>query len=78
MGPITGSRFADRLWGDIYYDKSSRKFSRKAQDPSDPRTFVTFVLEPLYKLYAAVSTVLLFNRLVDAEFADVGSCTGSC
>lgn len=53
-GPMTGARFADRLWGDIYYDKSSRKFSRKAQDPSDPRTFVTFVLEPLYKIYTTV------------------------
>jgi len=71
---MTGSRFADRLWGDIYYDKSSRKFSRKAQDPSDPRTFVTFVLEPLYKIYAAVSAICL----VYAEFTDVVLCAGSC
>jgi U5 small nuclear ribonucleoprotein component len=69
---MTGSRFADRLWGDIYYDKSSRKFSRKAQDPSDPRTFVTFVLEPLYKLYAAVSAIcLVYAELLMSYYAQV-------
>ena len=53
-GKMDASKFAPRLWGDIYFDKSTRKFTRKAQDPSSHRTFVTFVLEPIYKLYAAV------------------------
>ncbi|KAG8788343.1 hypothetical protein FRC15_004926 [Serendipita sp. 397] len=53
-GPMTARRFADRLWGDIWFDKESRKFKRKAHDPSTPRTFIQFVLEPLYKIYAAV------------------------
>lgn len=46
--------FADRLWGDIYFDDETRKFSRKAADPESKRTFVHFVLEPLYKLYSSV------------------------
>jgi 116 kDa U5 small nuclear ribonucleoprotein component len=50
--------FADRLWGDIYYvDHSSpqkRKFTRKPADPETNRSFVHFILEPLYKLYANV------------------------
>ncbi|KIM31572.1 hypothetical protein M408DRAFT_235250 [Serendipita vermifera MAFF 305830] len=53
-GKMDAGRFAERLWGDIYFDKSTRKFTRKAQDPSALRTFVMFVLEPIYKLYAAV------------------------
>lgn len=46
--------FADRLWGDIYFDESTRKFSRKQADPESTRTFVHFILEPLYKLYSQV------------------------
>ncbi|KAJ6486239.1 Calreticulin family-domain-containing protein [Mycena vitilis] len=45
--------FADRLWGDIYFN-SDRKFSRKQADPESNRTFVHFILEPLYKLYSNV------------------------
>lgn len=44
--------FAKRLWGDIFFNPSSRKFTRKAVEPSANRTFVHFILEPLYKLYA--------------------------
>ncbi len=44
--------FARRLWGDVYYDAESRRFVRKAQDVQMPRTFVHFILEPLYKLHA--------------------------
>ncbi|KAF8215755.1 Calreticulin family-domain-containing protein [Mycena galopus ATCC 62051] len=43
--------FADRLWGDIYFN-SDRKFTRKQADPESNRTFVHFILEPLYKLYS--------------------------
>ena len=46
--------FADRLWGDIYFNKDTRKFTRKAADPESRRSFVEFVLEPLYKLYSHV------------------------
>jgi U5 small nuclear ribonucleoprotein component len=46
--------FADRLWGDIYYDGERRKFTRKAADAESLRSFVQFVLDPLYKLYSQV------------------------
>ena len=46
--------FADRLWGDIYFNPETRKFTRKAADPESRRTFVEFILEPLYKLYSQV------------------------
>ena len=53
-GPMDTASFADRLWGDIYFNKDTRKFTRKAADPESRRSFVEFVLEPLYKLYSHV------------------------
>jgi U5 small nuclear ribonucleoprotein component len=53
-GKVDAKGFADRLWGDIYFDDKSRKFTRKQADPSSPRSFVHFVLNPLYKLYSQV------------------------
>ena len=43
-----GGKFAQRLWGDIYFNEETRKFSRKGSE----RSFVTFILEPLYKMYS--------------------------
>ena len=54
LGSLDVSGFADRLWGDIYFDSANRKFTRKQADPDSNRTFVHFVLEPLYKLYSQV------------------------
>ncbi|PSN63506.1 elongation factor 2 [Corynespora cassiicola Philippines] len=45
-------KFAPRLWGDIYYNPRSRKFSRKPQEDDSKRSFVHWVLEPVYKLYS--------------------------
>lgn len=53
-GNLDVAAFADRLWGDIYFNNNTRKFTRKAADPESPRTFVQFVLDPLYKLYSQV------------------------
>ncbi|KIJ22204.1 hypothetical protein PAXINDRAFT_165449 [Paxillus involutus ATCC 200175] len=53
-GPLDVSAFADRLWGDIYFNDTTRKFTRKASDPEQSRTFVHFILDPLYKLYSHV------------------------
>ncbi|KAK5953125.1 hypothetical protein OHC33_005693 [Knufia fluminis] len=46
------SEFAKRLWGDIFYNPRSRKFSRKAVEEGAKRSFVHWVLEPIYKLYS--------------------------
>jgi 116 kDa U5 small nuclear ribonucleoprotein component len=51
-GSLDVNGFADRLWGDIYFE--NRRFTRKQSDPEALRTFVQFILEPLYKLYTQV------------------------
>lgn len=53
-GPMDTQAFADRLWGNIYYDDETRKFSKKSKGIDHPRSFVHFILEPLYKLYTQV------------------------
>jgi len=53
-GSLDVRQFADRLWGDIYFNTETRKFTRKPLDADQPRTFVHFVLNPLYKLYSHV------------------------
>jgi U5 small nuclear ribonucleoprotein component len=53
-GSLDVNAFADRLWGDIYFNTETRKFTRKPADPEMNRSFVHFILEPLYKLYSNV------------------------
>ncbi|KAF8915081.1 P-loop containing nucleoside triphosphate hydrolase protein [Mucidula mucida] len=53
-GSLDVPAFADRLWGDIYFDAENRKFTRKPKDAEHPRSFIHFILEPLYKLYSQV------------------------
>ncbi|KZT08599.1 Calreticulin-domain-containing protein [Laetiporus sulphureus 93-53] len=53
-GPLDVATFADRLWGNIYFNSETRKFTRKPADPEANRSFVHFILEPLYKLYTQV------------------------
>jgi U5 small nuclear ribonucleoprotein component len=51
---VNTSEFAKRLWGDIFYNPASRKFTRRGMESGSSRSFVHFILEPLYKLYAHV------------------------
>ncbi|XP_052246978.1 116 kDa U5 small nuclear ribonucleoprotein component-like [Dreissena polymorpha] len=51
-GGINEREFARRLWGDIYFNSKTRKFSKKPPSASAPRSFVEFILEPLYKIFA--------------------------
>uniref|UniRef100_A0A7M4FAI2 116 kDa U5 small nuclear ribonucleoprotein component n=1 Tax=Crocodylus porosus TaxID=8502 RepID=A0A7M4FAI2_CROPO len=53
-GDINYQEFAKRLWGDIYFNPKTRKFTKKAPTNSSQRSFVEFVLEPLYKILAQV------------------------
>jgi U5 small nuclear ribonucleoprotein component len=53
-GSLDVNAFADRLWGDIYFNEETRKFTRKQAGVEQHRTFVHFILEPLYKLYSNV------------------------
>lgn len=47
MDPATFQKF---LWGDIFYNEETRKFTRKSEGGALPRSFVHFILEPFYKL----------------------------
>ena len=46
--------FAKRLWGDVYFNQKTRKFAKSAVTENFTRSFVHFILEPIYKLYAQV------------------------
>ncbi|PVV02545.1 hypothetical protein BB560_002997 [Smittium megazygosporum] len=46
--------FAKRLWGDIYYNPDTRKFVPKSKNEGLERSFVHFILEPVYKIHTQV------------------------
>lgn len=46
--------FSKRLWGDQYFDPEKRTFSRKPGKLDHPRSFVHFILEPIYKIFSLV------------------------
>ena len=49
---VNASEFSRRLWGDVFFNPQCRKFTRKGIEEGAKRAFVTFVLEPMYKLYS--------------------------
>lgn len=49
---IDSQELARRLWGDIFYNPRKRSFTRKPVEERAKRSFVNFVLEPIYKLYS--------------------------
>uniref|UniRef100_F1KTY9 116 kDa U5 small nuclear ribonucleoprotein component n=1 Tax=Ascaris suum TaxID=6253 RepID=F1KTY9_ASCSU len=53
-GSFNGMEFARRLWGEQYFDKKTRKFVKKPPHSGAPRSFVEFILEPLYKIFSQV------------------------
>ncbi len=53
---MDAAEFARRLWGDVYYHSDTRTFRKKAPERGGERSFVQFILEPLYKIYAQVHT----------------------
>ncbi|WYZ44299.1 hypothetical protein EsH8_VII_000735 [Colletotrichum jinshuiense] len=50
-GGIDTDDFAKRLWGDIYFNPEKRNFTRKPLETRSSRSFVNFVLEPIYKIF---------------------------
>jgi U5 small nuclear ribonucleoprotein component len=42
--------FAKFLWGDIYFNCDTRKFGKKPNEKNPDRSFVEFILNPLYKI----------------------------
>ncbi|CAK64491.1 unnamed protein product (macronuclear) [Paramecium tetraurelia] len=51
---LNPEQFTRLLWGDIYYDNKEKKFVRKMSPYATQRTFVEFILEPIYKLFGQV------------------------
>lgn len=45
---------AKRLWGDVYYNAKTRTFGKKGASSNTSRSFIQFILEPLYKIFAHV------------------------
>ncbi|KAJ4731396.1 elongation factor family protein [Rhynchospora pubera] len=52
--PFDSDKFATRLWGDLYFHPDSRTFRKKPPKEGANRSFVEFILEPLYKIYSQV------------------------
>ncbi|KAH7027468.1 P-loop containing nucleoside triphosphate hydrolase protein [Microdochium trichocladiopsis] len=51
---VNSVEFAKRLWGDVYFNPKKRTFSRKPLpgETRAARSFVRFVLEPIYKVFS--------------------------
>ncbi|KAI1455889.1 P-loop containing nucleoside triphosphate hydrolase protein [Annulohypoxylon moriforme] len=51
---VNTEEFAKRLWGDIYFNPKKRSFSRKPLpgEQGARRSFIHFVLEPIYKVFS--------------------------
>jgi U5 small nuclear ribonucleoprotein component len=52
FGGVNTDEFARRLWGDVYFNPRKRNFTRKPVEKEAKRSFVNFILEPIYKLYS--------------------------
>lgn len=63
------AKFASKLWGDWYFHPDTRTFKKKAP-PSGERSFVQFILEPLYKLYSQV--IGEHRKNVETTLAELG------
>lgn len=53
-GGINIKEFSRRLWGDIYFNSKTRRFTKKPPHSTSQRSFVEFILEPMYKIFAQI------------------------
>jgi len=60
---VNYKELARRLWGDMYFNSKTRKFSKKPPHGSAQRSFVEFILEPLYKVFAQVTNQFLLFKI---------------
>eukprot|EP00929_Paragymnodinium_shiwhaense_P000231 TRINITY_DN100482_c0_g1_i1.p1 TRINITY_DN100482_c0_g1~~TRINITY_DN100482_c0_g1_i1.p1 ORF type:complete len:984 (+),score=344.63 TRINITY_DN100482_c0_g1_i1:96-3047(+) len=51
-GSFDAKTFSKCLWGDLYFNEDTGRFQKNAPDADQPRSFVQFVLEPIYKIFA--------------------------
>lgn len=50
--PMDHKAFARKLWGDWFFHSDTRAFKKKPPAAGGERAFISFVLEPLYKVYS--------------------------
>ncbi|XP_031783314.1 116 kDa U5 small nuclear ribonucleoprotein component [Nasonia vitripennis] len=51
---VNVNEFSKRLWGDVYFNNKTRKFTKKPPHNTAQRSFIEFILEPIYKIFAQV------------------------
>ncbi|XP_010942549.1 110 kDa U5 small nuclear ribonucleoprotein component CLO [Elaeis guineensis] len=68
--PFDYSKFAASLWGDLYYHPNERVFRKKPPMGGGERSFVQFILEPLYKIYSQV--IGEHKKSVEATLSELG------
>lgn len=51
---ITYKQFASKLWGNLYLDGETSKFVSEPPTKTSKRSFVEFILEPLYKFFRII------------------------
>ncbi|XP_061964446.1 110 kDa U5 small nuclear ribonucleoprotein component CLO-like [Populus nigra] len=68
--PFDADKFASSLWGDMYYHSEDRAFKKKPPASGAERSFVQFVLEPLYKIYSQV--IGEHKKSVESTLAEFG------
>jgi hypothetical protein len=54
--PLDTQELAKRFWGDVYFKSENKTFTRKPETGDSERTFVLFILNPLYKIFSQVSS----------------------
>ena len=55
-------QLAQRLWGDIYFNPEKRRFQKTKSGPESQRSFVQWILEPLYKIFSQVRLTHICSR----------------
>eukprot|EP01101_Sappina_pedata_P011403 TRINITY_DN7677_c0_g1_i1.p1 TRINITY_DN7677_c0_g1~~TRINITY_DN7677_c0_g1_i1.p1 ORF type:complete len:978 (+),score=435.62 TRINITY_DN7677_c0_g1_i1:64-2997(+) len=51
---VSPEEFGKRLWGDIYFQPEDRTFKKHPPPKGGQRSFVQFVLEPIYKIFSHI------------------------
>jgi len=67
---VPAAALAKRFWGDVYFDKHAKTFSRTPPTGGGPRAFVEFCLEPLYKL--VTQTISATDQDLKGTLDDLG------
>jgi elongation factor 2 len=51
---VNKEKMMERLWGDNFYNRQTRKWTKKSNDPEEERGFNLFVLTPIYTIFNTI------------------------